>query len=154
MPLCHLLVFISQLECPFVKKDVEKTFSSISYILESCKNTLNVTRAFPTLKLRTKRSILILNDLWKNHDGVIPKKLFSRAAIIEITSDHLTEKKCLEKNIKNVTYKKMMNKVIPITKKVIETQQQATDSALKIFLWTPDSYKRSKITEIIRTKID
>ena len=48
----------------------------------------------------------------------------------------------------------MMNKVIPITKKVIETQQQATDSALKIFLWTPDSYKRSKITEIIRTMID
>ena len=44
----------------------------------------------------------------------------------------------------------MMNKTIPITKKVIETQQQARDSVLNIFLWTADSYKRSKITKIIR----
>lgn len=48
----------------------------------------------------------------------------------------------------------MLNKAIPITKKVIETQQQARDSVLKIFLWIGDSYKTSKITKIIRNKTD
>ena len=39
MPECHSFVFISQSDCPFVKKDVKKTFSSIPYAFESCENT-------------------------------------------------------------------------------------------------------------------
>ena len=67
MPPCHSLVFISQSDCPFVKKDVKKTFSSVPYTFESCENILVVTAvyylALPILKLFTKRFILILNEM-------------------------------------------------------------------------------------------
>ena len=46
MPECHSFVFISQSDCPFVKKDVKKTFSSIPYTFESCENTSVVTTVY------------------------------------------------------------------------------------------------------------